>query len=103
MLIQNDGKLETCPFRGPLFINKRLSREQLLKNNHKNGSQPKYFNKNSDTSNTSTTHEKIAHHRPKVNSFRSEDPYDHIHPIENIHDDTHIIDTKEQNTEYDEV
>ena len=52
LLIQNDGRIETCPLRGPLFINKNSAIEQLLQNNNKNGSQPKDFNKNIDTCNT---------------------------------------------------
>ena len=50
LLIQHDGKLETCPLRVPLLINKQASIEQLPQNNHKNGSQPKDFNKNTDKS-----------------------------------------------------
>ena len=41
--MQNDGKLETWPFRGPFFINKKASRNQILHNNHKHGSRIKYF------------------------------------------------------------
>ena len=30
LLVHHDGKLETCPFRGPLFINKKSAREHIL-------------------------------------------------------------------------
>ena len=52
ILMKNDGKLETFPFRGPLFIKTNPARENLLQNNHKNVSRPKDFNKNTDISNT---------------------------------------------------
>ena len=35
-------------------------------------------------------------------SVRFEDPYDHINPMENTHEDIHLIDTQEKNIEYDE-
>ena len=84
-------------------MKKKSSIEQLLQNNQKIGSQSKDFNKNTNTSNTSPIQATIAHHRPKVNSVRFEDPYNHINPMENIHEDTHLIDTQEQNTEDVEV
>ena len=93
MLTQHDGKLETFPFRGTLVINKKSSREQLLHKNNKNGSLPKYFNKNTDTSNTDPTQDTIDCNWPKVNSVRFEYLYDHINPMENTHDDTHLLDT----------
>ena len=34
-----------------------------------------------------------------MNSVYFEDQYDHINPMENTHDYTHLIDTKEQNKE----
>ena len=37
-LMQHDRKLETFTLRGLLFIKKHSYREQLLRNNHKNGS-----------------------------------------------------------------
>ena len=46
LIIQHDGKLETCSFRYPLFVKKKAAREQLLHKNHKHGSVPKYFKKN---------------------------------------------------------
>ena len=42
------GKLEIRPFRGPLFIKKKASREQILKKNHRHGSIHKELNKNID-------------------------------------------------------
>ena len=71
LLMQHDGKLETCPLRVPLFINKQASIEQLPQNNHRNGSRPKDLNKNSDTSNRDHPQAKIACHSPKSNTFRS--------------------------------
>ena len=97
--MQPDGKLETCPFIGPLFINKKSSREELFQNNHQNGSQSKDFNKNTDTSNTASPLSTISRHRPRVNPVRFEGPYNHINPMENIHEDTHLIDTQKQNIE----
>ena len=97
LLMQHDGKLETCPFRGPWFIKKNSSREQLLQKNHKNGSHPKDSNKNTDTSNTYTPQATIDRHGQKLNSVLFEDPYDNINPIYNIHEDTNLIDTQEKN------
>ena len=95
------GKLDTCPFRGPVFINKKAPGEEILQKNHKNGSPPKGFNKSTDTSNTDSHKAKIARHWPKVNSVHFEDPYYRINPMYNTHDDTHIIDTHEEhNGEY---
>ena len=91
--MQHDGKIETCPFRRPFFTKKNEGREQLLHNNHKNGSRTKDFNKKSDTSNTSLPQAIIACNKPKLNSVRFEDPYDHINPMENNYDKTHILDT----------
>ena len=102
LLMQHDGKLETCSFRGPLFTKEESAREQLLKNNNKNGSRHKYFNKNTDTSNTALSQDTIDFHPPKVNSVCFEEPYDHINRIWNTHDYTHIIDAKEQNREDDD-
>ena len=50
--MQDDVKLEICPLRWPLFINKNPVRENFPQNNHKNVSQPMELNKNTDTSNT---------------------------------------------------
>ena len=91
--MQHDWKLETFTFRGPLFITKKSAREQLLQKNHKNGSRPKEFNKNTDTSNTAPPQATIGRHLSKVNSIRFKDPYDHINPMENTHEDTHPLDT----------
>ena len=33
---------------------------------------------------------------PKANSFRFDDPYEHIHHMENTHEDTYLIDAQEQ-------
>ena len=76
--MKNDGKLDNCPFRGPLFINKKLAREQLLHNNNKNGSRPKTPNKKNDTSNTAPSQAKIYCHQQKLNSVRFEEQYPHI-------------------------
>ena len=50
--MQHNGKLETCPFRGPLFIKNKSSRQQLLRNNHKMDHSTKTSTENTDTSNT---------------------------------------------------
>ena len=95
--MQHDGKIENFTLRGTLFIKKESIRKQLLQNNHKNWSQSKDFNKNTDISNTATPQDTFYRKKPKVNSVRFEDPYDHINPTENTHENTHIIDTQEQN------
>ena len=41
ILMQNYGKMETWTFHGPLFINKKDTRENLLQINYKHGSRPK--------------------------------------------------------------
>ena len=64
--------------------------EYLLQNSHKNGSRPKDFNKYTDTA---TRQDKISHHLSKVNSVYLEDPYDHINPMDNTHNDTYFLDT----------
>ena len=46
--------------------------------------------------NTDTTQDTITQSCPKVNSVRFEDLYEHINPMENSHEYTHIIDTQEQ-------
>ena len=86
-----------------MFIQKKSAREQLLQNNHKNGSQPKDFNKNTDTPNAYTPQDTIARHRPKVDSVHFEYSFEHINPIYNTHEDTHIINTQEQKMEDYEV
>ena len=93
--MQHDVRLETWPFRVPLFIKKRSARYQLLQNNHQNLSRTKYFNKNTDAFNAAPPQDSIVCHQPKVNAVRFEDPYEHINPMDNIHEDTHIIDTQE--------
>ena len=97
--MKHDGKIETCPFRGPLFTNKNSGREHIPQNNHKNRLLLKHLNKNKDTSNTSTNLDKISSHRLKVNSICFEDPYDHINHVDNTHEYDHLIDTQEQNRE----
>ena len=94
--MQHYGKLDHCSFIGPMSTKKISAREKLLENNHKNVSRPKDFNKNTDKSNTDPPRATIARHRPKVNSVCFEDPYNHINPMENTHEDTHLIDTQEQ-------
>ena len=78
-------------------MHEKSPREQLLQNNHKHGSRPKEFNKNKDKSNnTGPLQYKISRPHPKMNSVRFDDPYDHIHHMEHTHEDTHRIDTQEQ-------
>ena len=94
--MQHDGKLDTFTFIGPLFIKKNAAREYLLNKNLKNVSQPKHFNKNTDTSNSAPLKAKIDHRRPKVNSVCFEYPYNHINHMYNSHDYAHLIDTHER-------
>ena len=80
------------------------SREKLFQNNHKHGSQPKYFNSKKYTSNnTGPPQATIARPSSNVNSLQFQDPCDHINPMYNIHEDTDIIDTQEQDIEDSEV
>ena len=90
--MQHDGKLEYCPFRGPLFIKKQEEIEKLLQNNHKSVSIPKYFNKKTGTSSSAPPKDKITRNQPKINSVRFEYPHDQINPMENTNDDTQLID-----------
>ena len=73
--MQHDRKLEAFTFRGPFFIHKSSSREQILQNNHKHGSRPKYFNKNVYTSRSDPPKATCVRHKPKVKSFHF---FDHI-------------------------
>ena len=73
--MKHDGSLDSCLFRGPLYIHKKAPIEQLFKNNHNNESRPKDFNNNKETSNnTGTTQAKIDRPHSKVSSVRCEDP-----------------------------
>ena len=95
--MRHNGTLENFPSRGPFYIHAKAPREQLLKKNHKHGSQTKDFNKNKYTSqNTGLTQDIISLTCPKVNSVCFDEPYDHIHHMENTHEDTHLIGTQEQ-------
>ena len=87
-MMQNDIKLDHFPFIGPYFINKKTAIERLLHKNHKNGSIPKVFNKNTDTSRSAPPKSTIARHQPKINSVRFEDLYDQINPMDNTSGDT---------------
>ena len=64
--MQDYGKLETWIFRGPLFISKNYTREQLLKINHKYGFRPKYFNKDIDTLISGPPKTIFQHQQPKL-------------------------------------
>ena len=95
--MQHNVKLDNFPFRGSFFLNKKSSIQQLLQNNHKNGSRPKDFDKNIYTSNNiDPLRATISCTLPKVNLVQFEDPYDHINPMENTHEYTNLIDTQEQ-------
>ena len=50
--------------------------------------------KNTDASNTGLHQNKIALHRPNINSVCFQYPYTHINPMCNTHEDTHRIDTQ---------
>ena len=93
--MQHDIKLETYPFIGPLFINKKESTEHILQNNHKHGSITKDLNRNIDTSISGPSKYTLVRHKPKVNLVRFFDPYDHINPMDNTNDETHLVDTNE--------
>ena len=102
--MQHYGTLYKFPFIGQLCIHKKTPIEKILQKNHKHGSLPKDFNNNKDTSrNKDILQDKISCPCPKVNSVRFEDPYDHINPMENNHEDTHIMDTQYQYMEHTKV
>ena len=95
LLMKHDGTLENCPFKGLLYIHAKASREQLFHNNHKHVSRPKEFNNNKCTpKNTVPPQAKIAHPRPKSNSVRFDEPYDHICHMNHTHEYNHLIDTQ---------
>ena len=81
------------PLRGPLFIEKYRQRTAPSEQSQ-NVSQPKGLNKNNDTSNTYLPKATIDRHQPKLNPVRFKDPYGHINPTENTHEDTHITDAQ---------
>ena len=89
-------KLETCPFRGPLFVKKKASIEQILQSNLIKGSRPKDFNKNTDTSSLDPPKAKISCHWPKIKAVWFEDPQDQINSMENRNYATHLIDAHEE-------
>ena len=94
--MKHDRILEHFPFKGPLYIHAKAPREQLLQNNHKHWSSPKYFNKKIYTyKNIGIPEATIFWHIPKINSVQFDDPYDHIHRMEHTHENTHLIDPQE--------
>ena len=104
MIMQHDGTLEPPPLRRPLYIHVKLPREKTLKKNHKYGSWPKDFNKNKYTSKKSGPPQAtITRPLSKAKPVRFEDPYDHIHHMENHNENTHLIDTQEQDMENSDV
>ena len=95
--MQHGGTLDNFTFRGPLYIHKKSPREQIPQNNHKRVSLPKDYNKNKDTSNNiGPPQDTISRTCPKVNLERFEYPYYHINPMDNTHEDNHLIGTQEQ-------
>ena len=87
-----------------MYIHAKAPIEQLLHNNHKHGSRPKYFNKNEDTyKNTGPPQATTSLPRPKVNSVQFDDSFDHIYHMDHNHENTHFIDTQEQDMENNEV
>ena len=102
--MQHYGTLEPPPFRVPLYIHAKSPREKILQKNHKHGLRPKQLNKNKYTSkNKGPPQATIACPRPKLNSVRFDDPYDHIHHMDHNHEKTHLIDTQEQDMENNEA
>ena len=89
VLMQNYGKLETLPFRSPLFVKKKATTEQLLHNINKPGSITKYFNNNIDTSNSGPPKANFVRHKPKVIPVRFIDP--HGYTIYYTHDSTNLV------------
>ena len=69
------------PFQEPIFIKKRLAREQLLQNHHNHGLREKEFNNNIDTSRSDPPKATFVRNKPEMNSVRFVDPYYHINHI----------------------
>ena len=104
LLTKNDGALENPPFRRSLYIHAKAPREQLLQNNQKHGSRPKDSNKNKYKSkNTGPPQVTIACPRLKVNPVQFYETNDHIHHMEHTHENTHLLDTQEQDMENNEA
>ena len=93
LLIQYYGKLETCPFRVLLFINKKSAREQSLQGNYKNVARPKDLNKTLIKQHRSSSGYNFLS-LTKIEAVQFEDTNEHINPMDNTHDDTHPIDTQ---------
>ena len=78
-------------FGVPLFTKKNVAIEQLLQNNHKDGSIPKDLNNNIDTSNSDPTKAKTACNKPKVKSVHFICQYDQINPMGSNNDGTQLV------------
>ena len=80
-----------------MFAKKKAARKQTLKKNHKLGSRTKYFNNNIETSISGSPKATFVGYKPKVNSVRFVDQYDHINTTENTNDANRLVNShKEQ-------
>ena len=57
--------------------------------------QSTFINKKDKSKNTGPPQANIPRPRPKSNAVQYEDPYDHIHHINNNNENTDLIDTQE--------
>ena len=83
-------------FQGGLFHQKKVSKIIAPSEIHKQGSRPKYFNKNIDTYNSGPPKAMFDRHIPAVKSVFFKYPYDHINTMGNTNDYTHLVEAHEE-------
>ena len=89
--MQHDGKIETCHFCGPLFINKNATREQLPQIKYKKISISKYFKKGNATAGSGPPKYTFQRHQPKMHSVWFNYPYNYINTRDNNNDPTNLV------------
>ena len=78
------------------YLSRKEARENKIQNNHKNGSRPKEFNKNIDTSISAPPRDKFLRNKPKVNSVWFVEPYDHINTVDINNESTYLVNAHEE-------
>ena len=96
ILSQHGNDANTCPFRGPHFIQDKPTRESLLQYNTKQGHKPKDFHRHNDITNRGPQSAKLP--RPTGNSGAAQE---HIHD-EYTRDDGYITAEDECTSEADD-
>ena len=94
--MQRDGKLEICPFRGPLFTNKNATMEQLLKINNKHGYISKCFLNGANTSVSDQPKATLQYHQPKLNAVHFNYIYDSINTRDNTNAFNPLVNTTDK-------